>query len=141
MGHSEPVVRTQLDRNYIVSAVAVGMLQVLLVAAQVIVFSQFWTHMMLIGRHLRAAGVRCAELRSHMKAAEKARALHRFRSDPTVSAHHLRIVPLANLLYRPSACAALGTFMGDEALKLTAKSRHKLRLRCPSGAVADELRL
>ena len=55
-------------------------------AVQVIVFSQFWTHMMLIGRHLRSAGVRCAELRSHMKADEKARALHRFRSDPAVSA-------------------------------------------------------
>ena len=52
---------------------------------QVIVFSQFWTHMMLIGRHLRAAGVRCAELRSHMRAEEKSRALHRFRNDPAVS--------------------------------------------------------
>ena len=48
-------------------------------------FSQFWTHMMLIARHLRAAGVRCAELRSHMQAEEKARALQRFRSDAAVS--------------------------------------------------------
>ena len=74
-------------------------------------FSQFWTHMMLIGRHLRAAGVRCAELRSHMKAEEKARALHRFRTDPAVSAlQHtlhwpLALIRLLNLMRHPVLCA------------------------------------
>ena len=81
-------------------------------------FSQFWTHMMLIGRHLRAAGVRCAELRSHMKAAEKARALHRFRSDPAVSA-------LQPLLSKHSALLMCG--LAPLWLMCCKMSTHQLR--------------
>ncbi len=104
-------------------------------------FSQFWTHMMLIGRHLRAAGVRCAELRSHMKAAEKARALHRFRSDPAVGApqHGPRRWAACSFIDLPLKLAECQWRLREEATKVTADDDISLPLlqRCPSGAMAD----
>lgn len=53
---------------------------------QVIVFSQFWQHMMLIAQQLRVGRVRFAELRTSMRPHEKTAALHSFRHAPSVSA-------------------------------------------------------